>query len=194
MSYNEYPDSAYFPQNLRTEHIKDPYLVIYEFFDYCGLPEVRRTFWEFFKAAVTGKFNKESYKYVRVSIVELYEKIQKLIEAAHLINEEYKKKKELQVSEVTDIQHLSNFGKKQHEEKIIQIITDSVKPKRIYTLCNIDADSQHEPKYDYLVVVPENSPQSFDDIKELIENVCLELPPISVSFVKENQFPIDFGN
>lgn len=194
MSYNEYPDSAYFPQNLRTEQINDPYLVLYEFFDYCGLPQVRSTFWEFFKAAVTGKFNKESYKYVRVSIVELYEKIQKLIEAAHLINEEYKKKRDLQVNEVTDIQYLSNSGKNPHEEKIIEIITEAIKPTRIYTLCNSDSNSRHEPKYDYLIVVPENSPQPFDDIKKLIENACLELPPILVSFITENQLLIGLDN
>ncbi|OMP74617.1 hypothetical protein [[Flexibacter] sp. ATCC 35208] len=187
MSCNEYPDSAYFPQNLRTEKIKDPYLILYEFFDYSELPRIRSTFWEFFKATVTGKFNKESYKYVRVSIVELFEQIQKLIEAAHLINEDYKEKRKLQINGGTDIQHISNYGKKPLEEKIVKIIKEAVKPKRIYSFCDGHFNSENGPNYDYLIVVPEDSHLPFDEMKKLIEEARLELPPILFSFIKENQ-------
>ena len=194
MSYEKYPPSAYFPQNLRAEHIKDPYLILYEFFDHSELPRIRSTFWEFFKATVTGKFNKESYKYVRVSIVELYEQIQKLIEAAHLINEDYKKKRQLQVNGGTGIQHISSYDRNPLEEKVIEIITEAVNPTRIYSLIDNDLCSDTEPKYDYLIVVAEDSVLPFDDMKKLIEDASLELPSLSVSFIKENQLLPNFDN
>jgi hypothetical protein len=78
---------------LSAEEIADPQLVIEELFDFAHLPEIRLILWDWLKATVTGSYPEDLSKEERNAILILYEKIEKLVEAAHVLREPGKKKK-----------------------------------------------------------------------------------------------------
>jgi hypothetical protein len=74
------------PRLLTNEEIADPLKVIHEVFDYAHLPDLRNNLWEWLKTTVSGNFNKSSLHFRdRESLLALYERMQKLLEAAHLL-------------------------------------------------------------------------------------------------------------
>ena len=72
-------------QKLSKEELEDPYLVIDELFDFAHLPEIRELLWEWLKTTVIGSFPKKLTATERSAILGLYEKIEKLIEAVQVI-------------------------------------------------------------------------------------------------------------
>jgi hypothetical protein len=81
------PNRTITTRRLSEEEIKDPYLVINSFFDYASLDTAREYLWEWFKTTVSGTYNtKLLTRHRRYDTIYLYEHIEKLIEAAHLIN------------------------------------------------------------------------------------------------------------
>src|SRR5258708_35514561 len=80
---------------LTEEEINDPFLVIHNLFDFGDFSDIKKMFWEFFKATITGTYSKKLRRDERIDIVTLYEYLEKLIEAAHLINEKNKISKSL---------------------------------------------------------------------------------------------------
>jgi hypothetical protein len=85
---------------LSEEEIKDPYLVIYRFFDYADLASQREYLWNWLKTMVSGTYSTPLLdKKQRYDMIYTYEHIERLIEAAHLIhlqqlhNKKKKKKK-----------------------------------------------------------------------------------------------------
>lgn len=74
------------PRILTDKEIAEPMIVVNEVFDYAHLPDLRNTLWEWLKTTVSGNFNKKSLHYKdRESLLAFYEKIQKLLEASHLL-------------------------------------------------------------------------------------------------------------
>lgn len=72
---------------LSAEEINDPALVIAELFDLARLPQVRSILWDWLKSTVTGSYPKSLSNKERTEIIMLYEKIEKLVEAAHILHE-----------------------------------------------------------------------------------------------------------
>jgi len=72
---------------LNKEEIDDPSLVIAELFDLAHLPQVREILWDWLKATVTGSYPKSLSSKERTAIILLYEKVEKLVEAAHIMHE-----------------------------------------------------------------------------------------------------------
>ena len=100
------------PTKLSEEEIKDPYLVIFRFFDYAGLPSVREHLWEWLKITVSGTFSTHMLsRGQRYDMIYLYEHIEKLVEAAHLIHlqrpgpKDKKKKKKIKTNPQPPNQH-----------------------------------------------------------------------------------------
>lgn len=86
---------------LEEEEIKNPYLVLYRFFDYANINSQREHLWEWLKITVSGTFSSELLsRGNRYDMIYFYEHLEKLIEAAHLINlhqsEQKNKKKKKQ--------------------------------------------------------------------------------------------------
>ncbi|MFZ6024835.1 MAG: hypothetical protein ACOYVG_10345 [Bacteroidota bacterium] len=77
--------------SLNKDEISNPQLVIAELFDFAHLPELKQLLWEWLKATVSGSYNKTLSKRERASILLLYEHMEKLIEANHLLHIEQKK-------------------------------------------------------------------------------------------------------
>ena len=79
------------PRKLSTDEVKDPERVIHQFFDYAHLPEVRAHLWDWLKSTVTGDFNSLSLQ-ERGNLLYFFEQLEKLVEDAHIIHEQGKKK------------------------------------------------------------------------------------------------------
>jgi hypothetical protein len=78
------------PQKLTAAEIANPHQVIYELFDFAHLLRIRELLWEFFKTAVIGNYTHDLRRRDRELLVTVYEKIEKLVEAAHIINQKQK--------------------------------------------------------------------------------------------------------
>jgi hypothetical protein len=96
MKQSEYPEWEMQPRLLNKEEVTDPGIILDEVFDYAHLPEWRSLLWEWLKITVSGTYNTESAEYDRSSILYMYEKLQKLIEAAHLMYVQQEASKELE--------------------------------------------------------------------------------------------------
>ena len=71
---------------LNVAEMKNPQMVIAELFDFADLADVRELLWVWLKTTVTGTYHKELSATERSAIITLYEKIEKLIEASHVIH------------------------------------------------------------------------------------------------------------
>ena len=71
--------------SLTPEEIRNPYLVIDELFDFADIEDVRTLLWKWFSATVTGTFPKQLTRTERMVIVDMYEKMRRLSEAAYLL-------------------------------------------------------------------------------------------------------------
>lgn len=87
MPLSDYPAWELEPRKLSPEEIADPTLVIQSFFDYGHLPQVRADLWNLFKTLVAGTYP-ELKKGEKGDCILLYEKLERLIEAAHIIHRE----------------------------------------------------------------------------------------------------------
>ncbi len=91
MLLTQYPEWESFSRKLSEEEVEDPQKVIAELFDYAHLPHVRDLLWFWLKTTVNGSFITEDLEHrERTSILFLYEKIEKLVEAAHILHIQYK--------------------------------------------------------------------------------------------------------
>ncbi|NCI45957.1 hypothetical protein [Sediminibacterium soli] len=72
---------------LSPEEIRNPLLVADELFDFADIDDVRRLLWLWLKTSVTGGFQKQLGRPEREAILELYEKLEKLVEAAYLLQQ-----------------------------------------------------------------------------------------------------------
>jgi hypothetical protein len=72
---------------LSKAEMNDPTLVIDELFDFADLQDVRELLWGWLKTTVTGTYHKDLSASERYAIIALYEKMEKLVEAVHVIHE-----------------------------------------------------------------------------------------------------------
>ncbi|MBW0177778.1 hypothetical protein [Sediminibacterium sp.] len=76
---------------LTREEINNPQLVLAELFDFAHLPELKIMLWDWLKTTVTGSYNKTLTNRERAAILLLYEYMEKLLEANHLLYIEQQK-------------------------------------------------------------------------------------------------------
>lgn len=91
MSLTQYPEWESYSHKLTREEAENPQTVLDEFFDYAHLPEVRDMLWLWLKTTVNGDFSDGLDGRERSSILFFYEKVEKLIEATHLLYMQQKK-------------------------------------------------------------------------------------------------------
>ncbi len=97
---------------LSEAELKDPKLVIDELFDFACLPDVRELLWNWLKTTVTGTYHKDLSASERSAIITLYEKMEKLVEAAHVMHENKKK-----VSRTRSPKHSGREGAKVQRQR-----------------------------------------------------------------------------
>ncbi|MET0393061.1 MAG: hypothetical protein ABW019_07955 [Chitinophagaceae bacterium] len=86
MSLQDYSAGELMPRRLSPAEIQDPLSVIHDFFQYAHLPEIREQLWEMLKTTVTGGYCHELSHRERTDLIHFYEKLEKLVEAAHLLH------------------------------------------------------------------------------------------------------------
>jgi hypothetical protein len=87
MRKSAYPEWDMYSRLLTNKEHADPNLVLEELFDFAHLPEWRNILWDWLKITVSGSYNTETTTpSERASILFVYEKLQRLIEASHLIH------------------------------------------------------------------------------------------------------------
>jgi len=86
MKTTDYPEWEMQSRLLKKEEVNDPSIVLDEIFDFAHLPEWRSLLWEWLKITVSGSYNTASAELERGNLLFLYEKLQRLIEASHLIH------------------------------------------------------------------------------------------------------------
>lgn len=71
---------------LSEEEFSNPWLVVHAFFDHSGIESVKENMWDWLKVTVSGTFcTKMLDRDRRYDMLYLYEHLEKLIEAIHLI-------------------------------------------------------------------------------------------------------------
>jgi len=76
---------------LTSHQTENPCLVFYELFDYASLPMLKEHLWQWLKLTVTGGYTKKYFHYNdRDNILTLYEHLERLLEASHIIYSERK--------------------------------------------------------------------------------------------------------
>jgi len=85
MSIQDYSQSELEPRKLSKEEIENPYDVIDNFFDFAHLPQIRDELWEMLKLTVTSSYHIQPRR-DRANLLYFYEKLEQLIEAAHVIH------------------------------------------------------------------------------------------------------------
>src|SRR5262245_20863451 len=87
MSIHDYHQRELEPRKLSQEQVEDPQQVLDELFDYAHLLQWREALWEWLKVAVSGNYKKESRR-DRSNLLYFYEKVEMLVEAAHIIHQQ----------------------------------------------------------------------------------------------------------
>lgn len=172
---------------LSEEEAKNPWLVIDELFGYCHLPELREMLWDSFKANITGSYNKRLSGSERRDIVFLHEYLEKLLEAAHILNE---RQKSDQVKEdrnagavfypfdpeniltpnINDLcQKYSSFSPSKLDF-VLRLVIEFTNAERVYLL-NISSGNG-EPQFDFLALLPSTAPVKLQDYKKIVNEAC----------------------
>lgn len=89
MSLTDYPSSELEPRKLGNEEIADPYKVIHSLFDFAHLPQIREMLWDFLKITVSGTWHALSTS-DRADMLYFFEKLEKVVEASHIIHKQNK--------------------------------------------------------------------------------------------------------
>src|SRR5689334_12000445 len=186
--------SAY---KLSSDEIENPYLVLENLFDYAHLPQVREIFWNSFKATITGSYPKKLSWNERNEIVCLYEYIEKLIEAAHLLLKTRNDKgfnlpienetnasyeffpEKVNATNIKRICEQNHFTAIDQINILIQLIVQITNAEKIF-FANLSIDKDNNPLYDFVVLLPDNAPVSFEVYKKEILKNCASFGSVVV--------------
>ncbi|MBW8685205.1 hypothetical protein [Chitinophaga rhizophila] len=186
MKHVAFSSTAFATQNLNVMETADPYSVIYELFDFAELSRIREYHWEYLKSTVTGSFNKELSRRERSMLVFYHEKLGKLVEATHIINEQYKILRRFRLG-YHDLQDILTNPVKSVNEKIIDLIIMIVRPERIYKVDGRTNDPEDLRAVRSYLVVLASDKMFCDKWKIFIESACVGLGSVLVSFIENSE-------
>lgn len=193
MSIRDYMEWELKPRELTKEEIANPYLVINDLFDFAHLPSIREMLWQWLKATVTSTYCIYLDRNEKYDLIYFYEKIQKLIEAAHLIHKEVKNVSRENESYESDclLPTLTPQPLACPEliKPTLEKIISTCKADQVFlTSCYIDADMNLKGHacYDLLILLPGTANQPFDQYHKLLEET-VEGVSISGKFLKTEE-------
>ena len=180
------------PRILTDEEIANPMMVVHEVFDYAHLPDLRNVLWEWLKTTISGNFNKKSLHYKdRESLLAFYEKMQKLLEAAHLLLLE----KKIAIPGKADT--LLSNGKNNLVARelapaaelvpIIEKLTTILSPELIFEIGKIQEVNYPAPMYFFLVILSNTENRTYAFCQELAESACSEQGIVQLMTIKLNE-------
>ena len=172
------------PHQLSSEQIADPYSVIRDLFQFGHLPDLQHMLWNSFKTNITGTYHKELTRRQRNDVVYLYEYMERLLEAAWIIEEGQQGKRARKL--VAPIlypfssDHLSHDAIESISNRIagctaikMQKMTETIArlthAEKIFWI-----GQSCELQYDFLALLPGDAPLPFKEYKSLVESHCAE--------------------
>jgi HEPN domain-containing protein len=181
------------PQKLTPAEIDNPHQVIYELFDFAHLPRIRELLWEFFKTAVTGNYSHDLHRRERELLVTMYEKIEKLVEAAHIINEKQKELKKpifetypFSAENINSI-NLTRIAEAHQVEIVLQeklrtVIESIIRITNAEKLfwSGFTINNRNRPQFDFLVLLPKNAKYSYSDYLAQVQAKCSEIGSVLI--------------
>jgi HEPN domain-containing protein len=172
------------PHQLSSEQISDPYSVIRDLFQFGHLPDLQHMLWNSFKTNITGTYNKELTRRQRNDVVYLYEYLERLLEAAWIIEEGQRVKRAKKL--ITPV--LYPFSSNHVNQTVIEKIANAIggcpaiqlqkMTETIARLTNAEKifwiGQSCELQYDFLALLPGDAPLPFKEYQNLIESQCAE--------------------
>lgn len=188
------------PQKLTPAEIANPYQVIYELFDFAHLPRIRELLWEFFKTTVIGNYTHDLHRRERELLVTVYEKIEKLVEAAHIINEKQKESKKpvfetypYSAENIYSVNLARLAGSDQLEivlqEKLKAVVETIIRITNAEKLfwSGYTINSKQRPQFDFLILLPSNAKYSYNDYLTQVQSKCSEIGSVLIWCNKINE-------
>lgn len=194
------PKNVIPPQKLTAAEIANPYHVIYELFDFAHLPRIRELLWEFFKTTVTGNYSHDLHRRERELLVTVYEKIEKLVEAAHIINEKQKQSKKpvfetypfslenidsINLIRLTGIYQV-NTDLQEKLRSVVEIIIRITNAEKLFW-SGFSINNRNRPLFDFLVLLPPNAKYSYNDYLTQVQAKCSEIGSVLIWCNKINE-------
>ena len=188
------------PQKLTAVEIANPYHVIYELFGFAHLPRIRELLWEFFKTTVIGNYTHDLHRRDRELLVTVYEKIEKLVEAVHIINEKQKQSKKPVfetypfLPENIDSVSLARLTKVYQVDTVLHEKLKAV-AEAIIRITNAEKlfwsgftiNSRNRPQFDFIVLLPVNAKYSYSDYLTQVQAKCSEFGSVLIWCNKINE-------
>ena len=177
----------YLTHKLTDEEKNDPYLVIGDVFQFGHLPDLREMLWNSFKSNITGTYHKELTRKERNEIVYLHEYMERLVEATHIINESRKttgtkdntlvlypiNSENINRTGIERICNKSTLSTPKELQSILTTIARFTKAEKIFFI-SLTNEADRKVQYDFLALLPGNSPLSFKEYQNLVESNCVE--------------------
>ncbi|WP_216823582.1 HEPN domain-containing protein, partial [Niastella vici] len=140
------------------------------------LPRIRELLWEFFKTTVIGNYTHDLHRRDRELLVTIYEKIEKLVEAAHIINEKQKQSKKLvfetypflaeNINSVSVARQCGTYQVdavlQENVNSMIETIIRVTNAEKLFW-SGFSINSRNRPQFDFLVLLPPNAKYSYSD-------------------------------
>jgi HEPN domain-containing protein len=188
------------PQKLTTEEIANPYQVIYDLFDFAHLPRIRELLWEFFKTTVIGNYTYDLHRRERELLVTMYEKVEKLVEAAHIINEKQTESKKPvfetypysadNINKV-NLTKLAGFyyveiALQEKLQTVVETIIRITNAEKLFW-SGLTINSRNRPQFDFVVLLPSNARYSYSNYLTQVQAKCCEVGSVLIWCNKINE-------
>lgn len=161
------------PYRLSGEEVNDPYLVLDQLFDFAHLPQVRGFLWDWLRLTVTGGYNRKAGFRSRSSVLIMYEFMEKLVEAAHILHVRRKAEGEGQKA--------VSLGEEALQEQVSRIVK-LLQPAQVYllgktkqTLAVKDKPEDTPTSNLFLALMPPGG-RSMQEYESMVENSQPALP------------------
>ncbi|OQP58696.1 hypothetical protein A3860_39495, partial [Niastella vici] len=164
------------------------------------LPRIRELLWEFFKTTVIGNYTHDLHRRDRELLVTIYEKIEKLVEAAHIINEKQKESKKpvfetypYSAENIDSVNLTRLAGSYQFEivsqEKLKTVVETIIRITNAEKLfwSGFTINSKNRPQFDFLVLLPSNAKYSYSDYLTHVQAKCSEIGSVLIWCNKINE-------
>ena len=179
---------------LTEEGLNDAYKVIEDIFQIGDVFELQEMLWTSFKSNITGTYHKQLTRRERNDVVYIHEYMEKLLDAVHIINESRKTNKATGIKDHTlvlypaisenvnrvGIEKICNkaaISSAKELQSIITTIARYTNAEKIFFL-SLTTEATRKVQYDFLALLPGNSPLTFKEYQNLVESNCSEFGSI----------------
>jgi HEPN domain-containing protein len=161
---------------LTEEERLNPYLVIRDTFSGNNIHGIRKMLWAWLKTSLAEKHSGQPKK-ESLNLIDVYERLEKLIEAAYIINEERRLKGFTAEADPVPGQ----YGQQIHGNKpadaslqaTISFLISAVNPEKIFLLNKNAVYAKDPAGADLLIVIPDSSQKAFKEYAVIVEMAAI---------------------